>query len=331
MIVLNDLHQGVNRSGGTTPASAAAMKLWQKTAFADFLNTVDEDLLIAGDLFDGFLVPNSDLLSAFQALSTWLTKGHKLIAMRGNHDASNDSSKLSSFDLLGELLADSSQVSFVSEPQLFGGVYCVPHLLNQDVIDMALTKVPECTFVVLHCNVDNNFAKESDHSLNISREQLDALPAKTVYVAHEHHKRKLGKAFIGGNQWPTSVSDCLDGEDKFAYRLNEDGTITPIKVWDKSNYAEMDWRNPVKDSAAQFVRFVGTAKPGEAAEMSTAIARYRKDSEAFVITNAVRVGEDEEMATLTLNSHEAIKSFDVMEAVKKLLTEDENKILESLT
>jgi len=331
MIVINDLHLGVSRMAGTTPASAQALKKWQMGELASFLVAVNDDLLIAGDLFDGFDIPNADLLDTYQLLSEWLKKGFKLVSMRGNHDASNDSSKLSSFDLLGALLSSNPNVKFMSEPGWAAeGIYCIPHLLNQDRFDDALSKVPKCVYCVLHCNVDNNFAKEADHSLNISKQQLAALPADTVYVAHEHNSRVYHEAFIGGVQWPTSVSDCLDRKDKYAYTLNADGISSPIITWVKDSYVELDWRNPIK-SEAQFIRFVGHAKPVEAADMANTIARYRRESQAFVITNGVKVSESEEMAELALSSLEAIKGFDVMEALKKLLTAEENQIIESLT
>ena len=330
MIVINDIHLGASRVAGTTPASALALKAYQQTALAEFLDTVNEDLLIAGDLFDTFNVPNSDLLATYQTISDWLDKGHKLVSLRGNHDTSNDSSKLSSFNFLGELLVDQYNPRFMSEPGwAFDGVYCIPHVLNQDRFDLALAEVPECTYCILHCNVDNFFARESDHSLNISKAQLEALPAKVVYVAHEHNSRKFGKAFVGGVQWPTSVSDVLDGKDKFAYRLHPDGTVEPIKTWAKESYLELDWRNTAK-SEAQFIRFVGHAKPDEAAEMANVIARYRKDSKAFVVSNAVKVSENEDANEMTANSLEAIRGFDVMAALKDLLTKEENEILESL-
>lgn len=330
MILIHDLHLGVQRSAGTSPASALALRNYLLAEFENLLDKADTDLTLLGDLLDTHQIPMTDLLRVYTLLNSWLIKGHKLNLIPGNHDLSTDSSKLSSFQFLAALLQRPTVTYAVGGRQLTPEIYSVSHVLNQDIFDIEIAKVPACKYLLLHCNYNNPFAS-GDHSLNLTEQQAKDCKAEFIVIAHEHHSRTelKGKVYIPGNQFPSSVSDCLDSSDKFMTQL-ADRPIA-VKVWDKSNYAEMDWRNPVKDSAAQFVRFVGTAKPGEAAEMSTAIARYRKDSEAFVITNAVRVGEDEEMATLTLNSHEAIKSFDVMEAVKKLLTEDENKILESLT
>ena len=64
--------------------------------------------------------------------------------------------------------------------------------------------------------------------------------------------------------------------------------------------------------------------------MADTIARYRKTSEAFVVTNAVKVGSDTEGAELALDSLEAINKFNVMEALRDYLTKDEFETLENL-
>lgn len=330
MIVLNDLHLDANRSAGATPASAKALRECSLNSFTNFLETVDEDVIIVGDLMDTWQIGLSTVLAVYQAFDRWLEKGHRLIVQAANHDLSTDSSRYGSLQFLMALFADRPNVQFVIHAGAWvaEGMYCVPHVANSDLFDMELARVPECEVLFLHANLDNPWACSSDHSLNVTREQLDKLPAKLVYFGHEHHARRLGKAFVGGVQWPTSVSDCLDKKDKFAYRIT--GTaIEPIKTWDSTNYAEIDWRNP-EASDAQFIRFVGHCKAEEAADMANVIAAYRKSSDAFVITNAVRVGDDTEGAELELKSLEEISKFSVMAALKDYLSVEDVKILESL-
>lgn len=330
MILLNDLHLDANRSAGATPASAKALKDYNLNCFTNFLQTVDEDVIIVGDLMDTWQISLSTVLAVYRAFDEWLLKGHRLIVQAANHDLSTDSSRYGSLQFLMALFADRPNVQFVIHAGAWvaEGMYCVPHVANSDLFDMELAKVPECEVLFLHANLDNPWACSSDHSLNVTREQLDKLPAKLVYFGHEHHARRLGKAFVGGVQWPTSVSDCLDKKDKFAYRITGT-TIEPIKTWDSANYAEIDWRNP-EASDAQFIRFVGNCKPDEAAEMANVIAAYRRSSDAFVVTNAVKVGSDTEGAELELASLEAINKFNVMDALKEYLSVEDVKILESL-
>jgi len=134
---------------------------------------------------------------------------------------------------------------------------------------------------------------------------------------------------MGGKQLPSSVADCLEKRDKISYFVNDGNVAIRSVTWDKEGYAEMDWRN-LEKSDAQFIRITGHALPENAADMANAIARYRKDSPAFVVSNAVKVGESEEAAELTLASLELVRGFDVLDAVKKLLTVDDITIIESL-
>lgn len=330
MLIINDLHISATRVAGATPASAAALKKFTLASFEAFMVEADEPVLIAGDLFDVWLPSLSDTWKTYTILKDWAQKGHKLTVMAANHDLSTDSSKFGGLEFLAKLFKDHPNVQFVigTGAWVAEGVYCVPHVPNQDIFDVELAKVPECEVLFLHANLDNNFAAQADHSLNVSREQLDKLPAKLVYFGHEHHARQVGKAFVGGVQWPTSISDCLDKKDKFAYRL-VGSKLEPVKTWDAANYAELDWRNP-EPSEAQFVRFSGHCKPEEAADMADTIARYRQWSQAFVVTNAVKVGEDTEGNELALNSLEAISKFNVMEALRDHLAPEEFKVLENL-
>ncbi len=329
MIVINDVHIAANRTAGTTPASATELRQYTLDNLSSFLDFVDEDLLVAGDLFDNFNIPNTDLLATYRIFDKWLLKGHKLYAMRGNHDASKDSSKLSSFDLLGALLE--GRTTFINEPVLIGNTYCLPHALNQDEFDLWISKVPACDFCVIHANYANHFATQSDHSLNVSEDQAKASLAKTLVFAHEHAARSMlaGKVFVLGVQWPTSISDCLAKADLWAHRLTAEGRIESIQTWSKDDYAELDWKDP-QPTDARFIRFVGHATPDEAAAVADTIAKYRRASEAFIVGNAVKIGEDSEMEEFSVQSLEQARAFDVMGALKGFLTEDEYKILEKL-
>jgi UDP-2,3-diacylglucosamine pyrophosphatase LpxH len=328
MVVINDIHVGSTRIAGTTPVSSLALKHYILDSFSNFMSSIDEDVIIVGDLFDQWSVSLKDVLGVYEILHAFLLKGHKLIAVAANHDLSTDSSKFGSLQFLMALLANHKNLQFViGEGAWVGeGMYCVPHMPNQDSFDLELSRVPECEVLFLHANLDNGFAAQADHSLNVSREQLAKLPANLVYFGHEHHARQLGKAFVGGVQWPTSVSDCLDKKDKYAYRL-EGTTLTPIKTWDASNYVEMDWRSPAA-CKTQFIRFVGECDAEEAADMANVISAYRRTSEAFVVANAVSVSNQTDINKLT--SLEEVNKFNVLDALRSYLSEEEVAILEKL-
>ena len=69
MIVIHDLHLGVQRSAGTTPASATALTIWMQQQFDSILDRVNEDLVILGDLFDTYQVSLRTVLATYTSLS----------------------------------------------------------------------------------------------------------------------------------------------------------------------------------------------------------------------------------------------------------------------
>lgn len=332
--VINDNHIGTLRSAGTTAQSAKNLRLFALRNLENLLDKIDTDLVVNGDLFDGYQIPLSDALGTLMAVERWLEKGHKLTLLPGNHDLSKDSSQLSTFDFVASLLARRKNVSvlrsggWVSEED---GVYAIPHVANQDLFDLELSKVPQCRYLLLHCNWDNGFAKELDHSLNISREAAQILPADQIILGHEHASGlHLGtKVWIAGVQWPMSISDCLDKQSKGFLTLHTEGPVFNA-FWDSKDYLEVDWRN-ASSANAPFIRVTGTADETEAAEAVEAVARLRRISDAFIVGSAVKftTGEEIDMAE-ALASVEDVRGFDVVGALKELLKPEQVKVLESL-
>lgn len=340
LTILNDTHLGVQRVAGTTPRSAAALNEWINQRFEGLVLSIHDDLCINGDLFDQYIVPNRDLLFAYRVLMEWReTTGAKLHLVPGNHDLSKDSSRLSSFELLAMLLqaAHPSDVKVYMAPGWVNDdVWVIPHLANQDLFDVALSEVPkEAKFVLLHANYDNHFAEQSDHSLNVSEQQAQKLidqGAKLIF-AHEHQHRKAldGGVVIVGNQIPTSVADCL-GPDRKWLAVIEGEELRLEEVMQIDQVFEMiDWRDlstPMPGDTA-FIRVTGEASANEAADVVSAIAKYRAKSDAFVITNAVKIEGVEAMDKLP-ETLESAKAFDVLGAILESLDPEEQKVVKKL-
>lgn len=143
LTILNDVHAGAERKSGTTALSRMALQHEINEQFDNLLP--DNDLMILGDLFDGPSVGNGIFLSVYEILQGWLKKGHQLYLVPGNHDLSKNSTKMSDFQLLGELL-QGSNVCYVGEPQQHGSLYIIPHMENQELFDEALANVPACSY-----------------------------------------------------------------------------------------------------------------------------------------------------------------------------------------
>lgn len=348
-VILNDTHLGVKRAAGTTPVSSVRLRKWLQGRFAEFVQNLEEDLIINGDLFDGYDVDKSDVLFCLHTLS-FFAKKHTLYLVAGNHDLSKDSNKLSSFEWLAEVLKvmHPDNVVLIMEPTWIAHQfqYVIPHLVNQQALDDAIAYLLEdivpsaerqlcpIKFCLFHANYDNHFAAQADHSLNVSQEQALALIAAGVMpvFGHEHPKRVVslgdGDVLCTGNQWPSSVADCIGSKGKFAHRLRADGNYESIPTWTPDDctayYAEIDWRDLDQPIAADpgFLRVTGEATFEDAAEVVSAVSRLRRQSDAFVITNAVKVakaGDDMELA----ENAEVAQKLDVLNLLFGLLSEKE--------
>lgn len=345
MLILNDLHAGVQRKAGTTPTSQEALRGFLFDSINAILGASDEaHLLVLGDLFDDFVVPPRDWVDTFMLLSRWAS-AKQLTLVAGNHDLVARGNQVSSFEMLCTVLKqeypDKVQVVDINEyAAVAPGVIALAHCGNQDLFDAKIKEIVEAEvtpdWLLIHANFDNNFAVNSDHSLNVSEEQGKAMGARGIHpvFAHEHQARKIlmAKGSVLGNQIPTSCADCLGNDEKFAHILNDEG-LQRVTTWSKdadNGYAEINWRE-LGDymGPAGFIRIAGDARGSEAADVINAIAKFRGRSEAFVITNATKIDGVAQTEDLP-ESFEAVKTFDVVAFIHKNLDERERKAFDTL-
>lgn len=330
LTVLNDVHAGALRSAGTTEASKWALRRHIVSQFGGLLPS-SGDLMILGDLFDTNNVPIYDVLTVYETLSAWLVQHSesKCYSVAGNHDLNKVSNVLSSFQFLGRLLTRQFPERYVhiEAPQAIPYGYVIPHLRNQDLFDMALKDVPECETLFLHVNYDNNFAAQSDQSLNLSKEQAAAAPAKTILIAHEHHTRTSGKVIIPGNQIASSVSDWLAPSDKYYTTISKLGVQLQVAALRADQFEEVTVDN-LAEATKPFIKVTGLAEPENLQKILSAINKFRASSDAFVITNGVTTKSDESIAEVFSSSLENVQAFSVTKALKAVLTEEEYKIVE---
>lgn len=327
LTVLNDTHIGAIRSAGTTPTSQIALRKHILQKFGSLLPDTS-DLLINGDLFDTFNAPITDVLHSYEHLSDWLHINQKatLYNSAGNHDLSKSSNVMSSFQFIGKLLTRQfpNRYVHIEQPTEIPCGYVIPHLSNQSLFDGALEQMPQTSNLFLHCNLGNKFAEESDQSLNLSLQALDKLPCDRVVLGHEHQSRTVGKVIVVGNQIPTSVSDWLGGNDKYYAEVGKDVTLHRCAKREEE-FAAMDW-DKLEPSDCKFIQITGTAATEQSFDVITAVNQYRRQSEAFVISNAVKIKADDN-SEFTYNL-ESVKSFSIVKALKEHLTTEEFTKLE---
>jgi hypothetical protein len=342
-LLINDLHLGVQRTGGTTLASAAGLKRYAHERHASLLNEAVawqcKRVIVNGDLTNQYDIALSEGLEILGTSKQFLEDNpdKELIWGLGNHDLSKDSSRMGIVAFLGSILEGwfPGRFRLVAKPTDLGdGVYMIPHMVNQEQFDHALTQVPDgIRYLLLHCNYDNTFAGALDHSLNVSRDQVRKFRDRGIKVilGHEHQQRTLmsGNLIIVGNQFPTSVADCLPHGDaqkdgkKYALLL-EDGGERLIETWNTDVpdgwFAEVDWQElaNVTEDGRGFVRVTGEATAGQAADVIKAISGFRQRSNSFVVTNAVKV-EGVETSDEELIVQEDIRQIDVIALLLELL------------
>lgn len=352
MLILNDIHAAVQRVAGTTPATQAALRQYVRDNLAAILRANStEHIVINGDFFDGFQVDTGELIKAYEILVKHMETGALTLIM-GNHDAVARAEKISSFHLLCHFLkeaaaANGTHFRMIDHTDGFSRVdgrhvFCIPHCLNQDLFNLEIDKAIEYkndgAYLLLHCNYKNGHAENSDHSLNLNDEQVGNLMRAgwNLVIAHEHigYTLRGERVIVVGNQFPTSISDCIGDETKHCLRI-EDGKHEFVQTWEAfGNYIEVDWQS-LRDGTAeigeqQFIRITGEAKADQAADVVNVVAKFRQTSQALVIGNAVRVEGQAVFDEMALESTESIKAFDVLNAIYSQLEPREVEVVRSL-
>lgn len=343
-LVISDLHIGVSRVAGTTPESAKQLRRYLQDEFARLLNLGYDRVIINGDLTDEFDIPLSEALDVYAILDAFMAGDgdREVILAAGNHDLSKDSSKLGTVQFVGSLLEMKypGRFKLVTQPTTVEDFHIIPHVVNQDRFDLALDQVPDCKYLFLHCNYDSPFAAEAEHSLNLSREQGKALTARgiTVVLGHEHQGRTAwkGKLIVVGNNFPSSCSDCmahgdgqLDGK-KYALVIDDKGHHL-IETWQQAgNFAVVDWRDLGNfPGDHKFIRVTGKADAEEAADVIKTISTFRKGSQAFVVTNAVKIAQLVDVDGLEVSA-EDVRNVDVISMLLDSLTEEQAAVVRQL-
>ena len=203
-------------------------------------------------------------------------------------------------------------------------------MMNQDLFTQELADVLKQNpkYVFLHANYDNKFAAQTDHSLNVSADTaLEFAKAGTTLVfAHEHKKRQIDNVHIIGNQIISSIADCL-GDDTKQYVVLDDTGLQYVTYQQIADcFAEIDW-TASEIPEKHFLRISGdadhtesaaTISQSEAAATISTLKNIRQKSEAFVVTNSIRI---KSLSNEKLAEVDDVKKYDVKELVASRLPE----------
>jgi calcineurin-like phosphoesterase family protein len=302
-LIINDPHLGVKRQAGTTRKSREELDRWLLGQFGKLLLQPHDRLIILGDLFDKRNVEEHIMAHVIGQL-----KDEKdCIIVAGNHDLGGiDDRTISS----AEFVAMMSGSYWLEQPEDIDDekIFIIPHMHSQDEFDRAVSQCPDNAIMMVHCNIDSPFA-HSDHSLNLSIYQMKDLEKRGVDIisGHEHTKRDIHNVSILGNQFPSSIADCIGG-DKYAHVLVDHNDLVEIKTWDaKKGFLRTDTLSSIEDS--QFIEIrkeVDTVS--EYSDIVKEVAQFRRISDAFIVKNSVKVRE-----ILAVKSDEEVTHFNVID------------------
>jgi len=309
-LVITDTHFDPERSAGTTLESRADLDEFILGNLQRVLKEVEHDeLIVAGDLFHKVSVSDKTISRCFNIL-----KEEKGVILRGNHcEPSMRFGHISSLQLLCELLPNMKLV--FHNPETINDHHYIPHCFDQNTFNSWIDEVPDNKFVFIHCNVDNYFSEEADHSLNISKSQLDFLREKNckVVIGHEHAARDIESVTILGCLTPTSISDCIGGSKRCA--VIDNGEISFIETWNKSDFIDVNYTELDSIGDQHFIRISGECAIEEFQKISRDISKLRAESKAFIISNNVKV----KSVTKDVLSLEEVTKINVIDMLLELI------------
>lgn len=345
MLVINDTHIGVTRSGGTTPQSQQALRDYLRDSLANLLDQHQgEHVVINGDFFESFQVDTSEMIKAYEILVKHMLTG-PLTMIMGNHDASEKAGRVSSWHTLCYFLKEATNdFRMIDHTDGFchvtGKAYAISHCMNQSLFDLEIEKAAAKdgtgSYLLLHCNVKNGFSENSDHSLNLNDEQLGNLMRAGwhIVVGHEHQGYELrsGRVLVVGNQFASSVADCIGDEVKNALVVDDKGHRY-VQTWSsRDHYIEKDWTElcTLMPDEFKFIRVTGEAKAEQAADVIKVVSALRQNHDAFVVSSAVRVEGADAFSDMAEIGAEGVKAFDVLGAIYSELNEEEVECVKGL-
>lgn len=308
-LIISDLHQGLTRKTGVTAESLAQFENDKIKSLAALLaQHEDKEIIVAGDLFDSHDVT---LRSILQVASTLLTHPKKVWIIAGNHDLSKNTLKMSSLKFLSEwVIMNSTNVEVIFEPQTIGeNIFAVPHMPNQELFDEAI-KHATTDILITHCNYENGFAVEKDHSLNLTKKQ--AKKFKMVISGHEHNARTVGNVHMVGAFAPCNVGEA--SVEKFSHVFDPQRMSLTTEGQSPHTYQEIHWKDMDTALAVDFLKIVGEATAAEAPTVLSAVAALRKKSSAYMIQNSVTV-ESIELGEVEGASFESVNTMELLGSI----------------
>lgn len=194
----------------------------EESVWRDFERRLDEPCdmsVMMGDIFDRFVVPPEVVIRAAMAYrqAAAMRIARQFVLLRGNHDASKDADKKSSFDLLAELLANVPNIYVIKdEPKQLeikdATLAFFSYHPFKTAAELAESLPGSFTAAFGHWDVDS-FGGDDSQLI-----PLDVLADRcpTIFTGHVHspgeRNHKNCKVVITGSLQPYSHAEDVTGE-----------------------------------------------------------------------------------------------------------------------
>lgn len=196
--------------------------------------------VVMGDLFDKFVVPPEVVIRCYERLMANDRSHQPIYILRGNHDASRDTTKKSSFELLSLLLESDEDCNVYTVPDLtvIGDFLLCgwqPYVSANDTLGTLL--VPRFKVAFGHWDITQH--GEDTHNL-VPLERLAKLGVTKVFTGHIHKadsfKRNGMEVTVVGSMQPYAHGEEPAGSELYM-------TLTVEELEEALDIGEFDFSN----------------------------------------------------------------------------------------
>ena len=239
--LIGDPHLGrVFKTGVPTHRLGDRERLVEEQFYAEISDRTSVPVIIMGDLFDKYSVPESLVLWAADKLNE-AAEWKKIYVLRGNHDLSRDEEKRGSFDVLEKLCPNVVFVKGVWEIQLENGYLALfGYDAFKSATELANQLTVNCNYLAAFGHYDLT-SHGSDFNL-VPTEVFAALKIPTVYTGHIHRAQTIERhgvtAHAVGSMQPYAHGEQAEGDllyqtltlDEFNARNPEDFLDVNLRI-----------------------------------------------------------------------------------------------------
>lgn len=301
--------------------SARLAKSFRHLQMVELLEGFKNDCIVSlGDFFDSFTVTNND----FYRASTLAERFH--IILGGNHDYSQDASKVSALSDLqssrSSLLVADSELTKVEIPTRRGSVwlYLFPHAPTQTIMGERLEELlysvqrdppPADSILCLHANYNRGYSDAGEIENNFSEEWANKLSPYFSYIitGHEHNHKSAPAELVHliGSPYPMTFGEM---QDKYVMHFSPEEGLSKTQTWSREKWylsvtPQEFWEIPL-GREVDFIEIVGKIRVEEV----SSVAKKRNELLQAGKVLAIKNSTESEVFHLSKDSKAQIDSWE---------------------